>query len=221
MNFIRLIVFIVLFPLCLSAQETEEVVKAPVDSLYREDQFYLSLSYNLVQNSPGIFKQFSFSPAITFGFLRDIPFVKSRRWAIAPGVGYNYNNIKQFINSRDLFQNDPTVTPEDIRTRITSHSVELPLEVRWRNSTSESHKFWRIYTGFKARYVLSSKLVLDSSEGRTTEDVKSLINKWQYGTYMTAGYNTWNVYVYYGLNPIFKEGSKLSDFTVGFMFYIL
>ncbi|MCG2610124.1 PorT family protein [Flavobacterium sp. SM15] len=221
MNFIRILFFIVLFPLCLSAQQTEEVIKTPVDSLYREDQFYLSLSYNLVQNSPGIFKQFSFSPVITFGFLRDIPFVKSRRWSVAPGIGYNYNNIKQFINSRDLFQNDPTVASEDIRTRITSHSVELPLEVRWRNSTAQSHKFWRIYSGFKARYVLSSKLVLDSSEGRTTEDVKSLINKWQYGTYMTAGYNTWNVYVYYGLNPIFKDGSKLSDFTVGFMFYIL
>jgi hypothetical protein len=53
------------------------------------------------------------------------------------------------------------------------------------------------------------------------------INKFQYGTYLSVGYNTVNFNVYYGLNPIFKSavlnGSTLDMNTLnfGFMFYIL
>ncbi|ESU29754.1 hypothetical protein FLJC2902T_02290 [Flavobacterium limnosediminis JC2902] len=192
------------------------------DSLFREDQFYVSISYNLLQHSPEVFKQFSFSPSITTGFLRDFPITKDRKWAIAPGVGYCYTNIKQFINTDDLFSNDPPNPSEDIRTRIISHSIEMPLEVRWRNVSFDSHRFWRIYTGFKARYVLNSNIKLDSdSYGDTKANVDDNINRWQYGMYMSSGYNTWNFHVYYGLNPIFKDGSKVADLNFGFMFYIL
>ena len=83
-------------------QEIEER-KIPVDSLFREDQFFVSVSYNLVQNRPSGFKQFGFSQGFTAGFLRDFPISKDRKWAIAPGVGYSYNNIKQFVNSDEIF----------------------------------------------------------------------------------------------------------------------
>lgn len=192
-----------------------------IDSLYREDQFYASLSYNLVQNRPTGFKQFSFSQGITFGFLRDFPISKNRHWAIAPGLGYSFNNIKQFINSDELETNNISTISENIRTVITSHGIEIPLEVRWRNSTPTSHNFWRIYTGFKATYVFNSKLKIESSSGTTKESISDEINRWQYGAYISVGFNTWNPYIYYGLNPIFKDGSKMSNFNIGFQFYIL
>lgn len=192
-----------------------------IDSLYREDQFYFSLTYNLVQGSPSGFKQFSFAPCLNFGFLRDIPFSKNRRWSVAPGIGYNYNNIKQFIKENDLFSDNTSATAERIKTRIVSHSIELPLEIRWRNSTPDSHKFWRIYGGFKARYILDAKLKVDYSGVSQSENLKDAINKWQYGAYLATGYNTWNIHLYYGLNPIFKNDSKLTDLNLGFMFYIL
>ena len=31
------------------------------------------------------------------------------------------------------------------------------------------------------------------------------LNKFQYGCYMAAGWNTWNFYAYYGLSPIYKS----------------
>ncbi len=190
-----------------------------IDSLYREDQFYASLSYNLIQNRPDGFKQFSFSPGVTFGILRDIPISKNRHWAIAPGIGYSYNNIKQFINSVEIVGATENNTSENIRTIISSHSIDFPLEIRWRNATPNSHSFWRIYTGFKTSYVFNSKL--ESTTENTKKSILDEIIRLQYGAYVSVGFNTWNPYIYYGINPIFKEGSKMSNFNVGFIFYIL
>jgi len=200
---------------------SQEIKPIEMDSLYREDQFYASLSYNLIQNRPDGFKQFSFSPGVTFGILRDIPISKNRHWAIAPGIGYSYNNIKQFINSEEIVGATENITSENIRTIITTHSVDFPIEIRWRNSTPNSHSFWRIYTGFKTSYVFNSKLKLESTTESSKESISDEINRWQYGAYISVGFNTWNPYIYYGLNPIFKEGSKMSNFNVGFIFYIL
>jgi hypothetical protein len=200
---------------------SQEIKPIEMDSLYREDQFYASLSYNLIQNRPDGFKQFSFSPGITFGILRDFPISKNRHWAIAPGIGYSYNNIKQFINSEEIVGATENTTSENIRTIITTHSIDFPLEIRWRNSTQNSHSFWRIYTGLKTSYVFNSKLKLESTTESTKESISDEINRWQYGAYISVGFNTWNPYIYYGLNPIFKEGSKMSNFNVGFIFYIL
>ncbi|PHX62421.1 MAG: hypothetical protein CK517_00275 [Flavobacteriales bacterium] len=198
---------------------SQEIKPIEIDSLYREDQFYASLSYNLIQNRPDGFKQFSFSPGITFGFLRDFPISKNRHWAIAPGIGYSYNNIKQFINSVEIVGATENNTSENIRTIISSHSIDFPLEIRWRNATPNSHSFWRIYTGFKTSYVFNSKL--ESTTENTKESILDEINRLQYGAYVSVGFNTWNPYIYYGINPIFKEGSKMSNFNVGFIFYIL
>ena len=200
---------------------SQEIKPIEIDSLYREDQFYASLSYNLIQNRPDGFKQFSFSPGITFGVLRDLPISKNRHWAIAPGIGYSYNNIKQFINSEEIVGATENTSSENIRTTITSHSVDFPLELRWRNSTPSSHSFWRIYTGLKTSYVFNSKLKLETTTESSKESISDEINRWQYGAYISVGFNTWNPYIYYGLNPIFKEGSKMSNFNVGFIFYIL
>ena len=198
---------------------SQEIKPIEIDSLYREDQFYASLSYNLIQNRPDGFKQFSFSPGVTFGILRDFPISKNRHWAIAPGIGYSYNNIKQFINSIEIVGATENNTSENIRTIISSHSIDFPLEIRWRNATPNSHSFWRIYTGFKTSYVFNSKL--ESTTENTKKSILDEIIRLQYGAYVSVGFNTWNPYIYYGINPIFKEGSKMSNFNVGFIFYIL
>ena len=53
------------------------------------------------------------------------------------------------------------------------------------------------------------------------------INKIQYGCYLSAGWDTINVYFMYGLNPIFKSANinntaiNASAFNFGLQFYIL
>lgn len=213
-----IIFFSAFFQFSLS-QENEKSVYKVVDSLFREDQFYVSISYNLVQNRPSGFKQFSFSTGITAGFLRDFPISKDRKWAIAPGVGYSYNNIKQFVNSDEIFGDYGA--SENIRTRINSHGIEFPLEIRWRNAVPTNHKFWRVYAGFKATYIFDATIKFESSVGEEKSKILDDVNRWQYGAYLSFGFNTWNPYIYYGLNPIFKDGSEMRNFNLGFIFYIL
>jgi Outer membrane protein beta-barrel domain len=197
-----------------------------VDSLFREDQMYVAVSYNLLQNKPDNTSQYSFSTGFSAGFLRDFPLTQNRHWSIAPGFGYAYSDIKQNINIQAI--SAPTITtPEVVRSRMQLHYLELPIEVRWRNATPESHKFWRIHTGIKASYLLSGTLNYDSdTQGKKSENLKNRLNDWQYGVYLSFGFNTWNPYIYYGLQPIFEKNktaveNNSSALHIGLKFYIL
>ncbi|PXY41670.1 hypothetical protein DMB65_06910 [Flavobacterium cheongpyeongense] len=210
--------------------EVKPVVK--IDSLYREDQFYFSVTYNLLSDAPEGLKRDKFSAGISAGFLRDMPINKKRTIAIATGLGLTYQNYFQNLTiSRDgsgaviYGVNDYN---EFVSNKFRQYLIDLPIELRWRNSTYESHKFWRIYTGLKLSYVLSSKSVLDDGETTYTINNNPDLNRFQYGAYISAGYNTWNIYFYYGLNPLFKdvktvlgEEVKMKTMNLGLIFYIL
>jgi hypothetical protein len=208
----------------------EPIVK--IDSLYREDQFYFTVTYNLLAQIPKGLKQDKFSAGLSAGFLRDMPINKKRTVAIATGLGLSYQNFFQNITiSKDQAGaiiygvNDYN---EFVSNKYRQYLVDVPIEFRWRNSTFDSYKFWRIYGGVKLSYVISSKSLLN--DGETTYKIVNNpdINKFQYGAYISAGYNTWNVYMYYGLNPLFKDVKTISgenlDVTtmnIGLIFYIL
>lgn len=220
------IVFLFLFSnfFVFSQQENPK----QIDSLYREDQMYVTLSLNLVQNRPTNFSQHAISSAISFGFLRDMPINKRRTWAIAPGLGYSYNNLKNNIKvdnttSTTLYSFDSSFD----KNKLVLHQLELPIEIRWRNSTPESHKFWRIYTGFKVTYLFASKSEYKSSTESVTVKNNSDLSKIKYGTYLSVGNNTGNIYAYYALSSLFNnvkindKNLNLSSFNIGLVFYIL
>lgn len=201
-----------------------------VDSLYREDQFYFGLTYNKLQNTPSGLSQNKFSSGVSVGFLRDMPINKARTWAIALGLGYSLNtyNDNLFIDNSEaenFYFTDSNVLFD--KNKLSLHFIDVPLEVRWRNSTPESHKFWRIYTGFKMSYLVYDRYKFAGSDGKTIITGNKDLNKIQYGTYVAMGWNTWNFYAYYGLNPLFKstkiEGKDLdmNTLNLGLMFYIL
>jgi hypothetical protein len=197
--------------------------KPVVDSLFREDQFYVSISYNFLQNKPENFSQYSFSTGLSTGFLRDFPISENRHWAIAPGIGYSFNDLKQNIDFSSISNSTDT---EIVKSRIILHYVDFPLELRWRNATPDSHKFWRIYGGFMASYLINGKFKYDGDLGSGTENINDLLNKFQYATYLTFGFNTWNAYIHYGLNPFFDKNKTTTEndvttLKVGLMFYIL
>jgi len=234
MRFIYSCLFLISFFGAFSQEEKppkiEPIVK--IDSLYREDQFYISITYNLLSQIPQGLRQDKFSAGLSAGFLRDMPLNKKRTIAIAAGLGLSYQNYFQNLTisqgqdgARIYGVNDYN---EFVSNRYRQYLVDLPIEFRWRNSTFDSYKFWRIYAGVKLSYVFSSRSVLDDGETTFRINNNPDINKFQYGPYISAGYNTWNVYFYYGLNPLFKDvktvnGQDLAVKTmnIGLIFYIL
>ena len=211
------------------SQETPDF--AAVDSLYREDQFYVGISYNTLLKRPSGISQNKFTPSFSLGILRDMPINKTRTKAIATGIGYSLNSYNQNIliseaNGAPEYSTISSATSFD-KNKLTLHSIDIPIEFRWRTSTPESHKFWRIYTGLKLSYLFYTQSNYQDSQSSIKVVGNPDINKFQYGTYLSVGYNTVNFMVYYGLNPIFKSavlnGNSLEVNTLnfGFMFYIL
>lgn len=207
---------------------------APVyDAKYREDQFYASISYNLIQEKPKDYSQYAFSTGITVGFLRDMPINKNRTYAVALGLGYSYNNIKhnmlvENLNGANVYRTVPEGSYD--KNKLVLHYLEVPLELRWRNSNAIDHEFWRIYLGFKVSWLFADKALYKPENGpkeKVTGDVN--LNDFVYGAYISAGWNTWNFYAYYGLSPIYNnapiaesdERLKLRSANIGLIFYIL
>lgn len=201
-----------------------------LDSLYREDQIYIGVTYNALMNLPNGVSQSSFSTGFHFGVIRDFPFNKQRNIALGLGLGFSINSFNQNIR---ISASNPTsyTILEDIdfsKNNFSQHLLEIPFEFRWRTSNSETYKFWRIYAGLKLGYVLASKSVYKGAPSDETHSNLSGLNPWQYGLTMSVGYNTWNGYIYYGLNPIFDSISSTSAqsidmnaLKIGLIFYLL
>lgn len=227
--------FLVSFFNAFSQEDVKAEVKPAVkiDSLYREDQFFFSVTYNMFTDIPQKFKQNKFSLGLSGGFLRDMPINKTRTVSIAAGLGFSYQNYYQNLTvSKDgagAAVYNVNSYSEFVSNRYRQYSVDLPIEFRWRNSTYESTKFWRIYAGVKLSYVFSNTSILDDGENTYRINNNDAINKFQYGPYLSTGYNTWNLYLYYGLSPLFKDGTTtlsgekltMKTLNAGLIFYIL
>ncbi len=210
------------------AQE-QELVKndslREIDTKYREDQFYFVINHNIMQDKPRDYSPSSISLGLDIGFLRDFPINKKRTIAIAPGFGYSYENLRHNFGANA--QGEYQILDNYQTNRLSMHLLEFPIEFRWRNSTAESHKFWRTYIGFKASYLLSANQKTVTKDYSIKFNAYDDLNKWLFGIYAGAGFNTWNLYMYYGLNTLYKNApikgdtEKMRLFKVGLIFYIL
>lgn len=231
---IFLICFLFLSVLNVFSQENitaQDTVILKVDSLYREDQFYFAVTYNTLIKKPIGVSQSKFSSGLSTGFLRDMPINKKRTVAIAAGMGFSYNNYNQNLAiSSPNGTSEYTIIDSDIvydKNKFSLLSVDVPLEFRWRTSTYESHKFWRIYGGFKVSYLLYDRSIFNSADGKVVITGNKDFNKFQYGAYISSGYNTINLYAFYGLNSLFKsakvnnESVYMRSLNIGIIFYIL
>jgi hypothetical protein len=232
MRFVFKFIFFFNFFTGFSQEITTVAPKTELDSLYREDQFYFGVSINLLQNKPQNFFVNTISPSFTLGFLRDMPINKSRTKAIAIGLGCTYN---KFSNNLIVLENNSQIDYTTIvanksydKNKLEEISIDVPLEVRWRNSTPDSHQFFRIYTGLKMSYLVFSKSKYVDPDTTILIFGNDELTKLRSSAYLTFGYNTWNAYVSYGFSPIFKSSAKLNKeaiglnpVTIGFMFYIL
>lgn len=205
-----------------------QVENDTIDTRYLEDQIYLSLTYNILVDKPTTISQNGFSGGVSVGFIKDLPINKQRNFGFGIGVGYAYNAYIQNLKISQTEQITIFQTAKDFKTnRLTISALEFPIELRWRNSTPQKYKFWRVYGGLKISYIISAKTKFRNSiETLTTKNIAEL-NRIQYGLILSTGFSTWDLYIYYGMNKFFKEVEFneekliLKDFNVGVKFYIM
>ena len=225
-----LIISIVLsfFSLLLRAQDT---LPQP-DLKYLEDQFYVGLTYNVIVNKPQTISQQNLSYGLQLGFIKDLPLNEKRNIGLGLGLGYAYNSYYTNLQVVELAEGfeyqllDPDLGAK--RNKLETHLVEVPFELRFRNSTPSEYRFWRLYLGAKLGYVLGGRSKTVTTVGKDSFYVTD-IQKFRYGLMANFGYNTFNIHIYYALNNLFEDGLALNTgeeltFTplrIGFIFYIL
>ena len=226
----RLFLLLMLFLNCLYTVKAQVNQTIEQDSLYREDQFYVSITYNALIDLPNNVSQNSFSTGVHLGVIRDFPLNKRRNIALALGLGYSFNSFNQNIriSGRNPYNYSILESSNYSKNNFAQHFIEVPFQFRWRTSNAESYKFWRVYTGLKLGYLIASKSIFNDSSGSDNQKNLTDLNKLQYGLTMSIGYNTWNGYIYYGLNPVFNDVSTVDlqsidmrALKIGLIFYLL
>lgn len=202
------------------------------DQRYREDQFYFALTYNYLANQPSGAQQRGFPAGFHAGFIRDMPVNKRRNLALGLGLGLSSNsyNSNILITSSSGDNNFQLIDGAEItfnNNKFTTYLIEMPFELRWRTSTAESYKFWRIHAGFKLGYVFLNSSKYNGNLGTIKNTNIDNMNNFQYGLTFSLGYSTFNFHVYYGLNNIFNdaflgvEPIELYSIKIGLITYIL
>lgn len=223
---------LLLWALGFSARGQEPHTAPVVDTKYLEDQFYVGLTYNFLMDMPSDVTQRNLSYGLQGGFIKDIPLNLGRTVGLGIGLGYGvnsyYTNLRALNNGSQL---DYIILDGDTgyrRNKIETHVLEIPFQFRWRNSTPEEYKFWRIYAGMKFGYIFSGRSKFVSNAEKISFKNRD-IREFQYGIALNFGYNTFNIHAYYSLRSLLKDGTGLPDgepiemrpLRIGLIFYIL
>ncbi|MCM4159450.1 PorT family protein [Antarcticibacterium flavum] len=216
------------------AQEPVNIAPTVIDSSYREDQIYIGLTFHVLGALPGEVSQQGLSGGFHAGFIRDFPINKRRNIAIGTGLGWSINTyghelfVGQETGGATIFRD---LNAQDViyeTNRFSTQLVEAPIEFRWRTSTPETYRFWRIYTGVRLGYIYNFKSNFKQEGNRVIQRDLPELERFRIGTTFTFGYNTFNFHVYYSLNSFFRDAQlpdgtavDVTTFKLGLMFYIL
>lgn len=218
----------------LPASKAQENSGSTVDSLYREDQIYVGFTYNLLSGDPEGITGKQFSGGFHLGFVRDFPVNERRNVALGIGLGWSINTYGQNLflgedeNGNTNFINLEREQIEFDKNRFSTQSIDVPLQFRWRTSTPESYKFWRVYAGLRPSYVYYFKSKFVQPDLTVVQTDVPEFDRFRLGATFTFGYNTFNFNFYYSLNSFFNEDAvvdgetvDLKTFQVGLMFFLL
>ena len=90
-----LLAFVISFCLQWSYSQEQDSETPEHDTHYKEDQFYIGVTYNLLTQKPSNVSQSGFSSGFHLGYIKDMPINKKRNVAIGLGFGVSTNSFNQ------------------------------------------------------------------------------------------------------------------------------
>jgi hypothetical protein len=196
---------------------------------YSDDQMYVSVLYSQFMKQPSTVTKSNFSYSLSGGFMKDISLNKMGTIAIAAGFGYGFDFFNHKlkvneVNGKTVFTLGNAISDNVFK----AHNLEFPFEIRWRTSTAKKYNFWRIYSGIKFLYNLNNQFQYEDINAKQIKYSNvSAYNKLQYGLTISAGYDAFNMNVFYGISPIYKNGAidgesvNTQILKFGLIFYFL
>jgi len=222
----KIIHFVFLFFFVCTIFGQREVLQ--LGERYAEDQIYASVSYAQLFNQPSVISRSGFSYAISTGFIKDIILNKRGNVSIALGFGYGFDFYNHELKVEEINNLTSFSAGQSLEANIfKAHNLEFPFELRWRTSTAKKYDFWRIYAGVKFLYNLSNTFEFEENSTAFSYKNVSAFNKFQYGLTLSAGFDEFNVNIFYSLTPVFNsaiidgEDINTSILKFGLIFYLL
>lgn len=194
---------------------------------FREDQIYMGISLVSLKSNAEEFNPRALSRHFQWGIIRDIPLVSSSEFSTGLGLGMSFErystNLSYSVEKGYTFYETNLDFENPLYFSI--QSFEIPITLRWRNATLNDFAFWRVYGGISLQWNYKNKAKQNSYIILNSDEFK----KWGATAHLSLGYNTWNFYFAYSLNPIFiSTPSNNQDFSIqlrpikfGLIFYIL
>ncbi len=175
-----------------------------------QDWLAYDLSYGILINGSAGLEQagVSNSHALTFTFDKPL----SKRFSIAYGVGFHSDNF--YSNLQAL--TNPATGDEDFQlfnydtissNKLTAQYFHIPFEVRFRGKPSDKGRFARVYLGARAGVRVNSYSNYVTNKIDVSYNNIGALNRFDYGVYTRIGYHYFSLYAYYGLSPLFDNGT--------------
>ncbi len=173
-----------------------------------------------------------FSRSYGIYFMYDI-ILKKSRFSLAPGLGFGISNVftskglvedsvsTYFTNFKDAYgvENDAVK-----KHKLVTSFIDVPVELRFRAKPNKHNKSFKVAVGFKAGVLFDShtklKYTTATRDKPRVEKVKNYadLNRFRYGPTFRIGYGAFNVFGFYNLGEVFKDGGPagIHPYTVGF-----
>ena len=180
---------------------------------FREDQIYMGISLVSLKSNAEEFNPRALSRHFQWGIIRDIPLVSSSEFSTGLGLGMSFErystNLSYSVEKGYTFSETNLDFENPLYFSI--QSFEIPITLRWRNATLNDFAFWRVYGGISLQWNYKNKAKQNSYIILNSDEFK----KWGATAHLSLGYNTWNFYFAYSLNPIFNSTpSNNQDFSI-------
>ncbi|HLW18671.1 MAG TPA: porin family protein [Cyclobacteriaceae bacterium] len=238
MKRLTLILLTFIFSLNLSAQEKDPTLKKGRPNV--KGDLFLDFGFNFLNNHPedldtrffpsrvaNIYYQYpihlgensgiTFNPGIGLG-LDKLAFKRDSTLINNPALG---NNSSQLVGIKTLYGNDVRI---DVNNMAINY-IDIPLEFRYHVNKTNYDKGFRFALGGKVGilYNAHTKVEITDAAGLTRK-IKIRqdygLNPIRYGVYARVGLPGFNLWSYYGLNKVFKDGqgpfgTEATQFNLG------
>ena len=218
------------------AQDSESLVRNLVRGKgenYLDDQLFVSLTYNVMTSMPSDMKTYSFPNTLSLGYVRDIPLNRRRNVGLGAGLGFSfhhyYTNLSMTKDADGASHIALMESSEYKTNRFSMQTLDIPVQIRFRGSTADRYKFWRVYAGVTASWVIKDYATRNDGKLKARYYNMPYLQTWLFTANLQVGYGKFTLRADYTLNPMFRSSTTGSipglddtrSLSLGLLVYIL
>ena len=224
-----------IFLLLLCASTTASLLSQEIHQPYKEDQIFLSFTYNQLVDVNNKFSQSGIPYSLSLGYMFDLPLVKKGSISLGVGAMYGfseYNTSLRFYRQAEIKDGNSLVSLKYDRVDRSDYEYNffqfnqfsIPVEFRYRTSTFTDISFWRIHIGFMLSYNISDEVYFKNNKLDYIQRNMGIFHQFHYALTAVVGYHLLNLRIVYGLNDMFRSVASISgvqarSLRIGFILY--